>query len=84
MKNFSPNITKTDEKCQKTNNKILSLTLLSTFFGEFSIYRGQVVPLNVEKMNEFYFRTFTLWLSLNYKIFAFGTHLQIMLNDCIT
>ena len=73
------------------------------------IYRGQIVPLNVEKIErkfqELIFRPFT-WREI-YKVFdnldnkkapgpgyinawalksgkyAFGTHLQIIFNDCI-
>ena len=63
-KNNSPNITEIDENGRKTKDKKLICNAFNRVFSEMGIYRGQIVPLNVEKIKrkfqEFIFRPFTL------------------------
>ena len=108
-KNNSPNITEIDENGRKTKNKKSICNAFNRVFSEMGIYRVQIFPLNVEKIErkfqEFNFRPFTLreiyevidnldnkkaprpgyinaWALKSGK-YAFGTHLQIIFNDCI-
>ena len=93
-KNNTPNITEIDENGKKTKDKKSICNAFNRVFSEMGIYRGQIVPLNVEKIErtfqEFNFRPFTL--REIYKVIdnldnngknAIGTYLQIMFNDCI-
>ena len=61
---MSPNINETDENGQKTKEKKLISNAFNRVFSEMGIYREQVVPLNVEKVEqkfqEFNFRPLTL------------------------
>ena len=63
-KNNCPNITEIDENGRKTKDKKSICNALNRVFCEMGIYRGQIVPLNVEKreqkFQEFNFRPFTL------------------------
>ena len=63
-KNNSPNITETDEHGKKRNTKKSICNLFNSDFSEMGIYRGQIVPLNVgkieRKFQEFNLRPFTL------------------------
>ena len=63
-KNNSPNITEIDENGKKTKDKKSICNAFNRVFREMVIYRGHIVPLNVEKIErtfqEFNFRPFTL------------------------
>ena len=63
-KNNSSNITEIDENGRKTKDKKPICNAFNRVFCEMGIYRGQIVPLNVEKIDrkfqEFNFRPFTL------------------------
>ena len=63
-KNNSPNITEIDENGKKTKDKKSICNALNRVFSEMGIYRGQIVPLNVEKIEQTFqeinFRPFTL------------------------
>ena len=63
-KNKSPNTTEIDEKGRKTKDKKSICNAFNRVFCEMGIYRGQIVPLNVEKterkFQDFNFRPFTL------------------------
>ena len=63
-KNNSPNITEIDENGKRAKVKKSICNLLIRVFSEMGIYRGQTVPLNVEKIErifrEFNFSPFTL------------------------
>ena len=63
-KRNSPNITEIDENGKKTKNKKSIFKAFNRVFSEMGIYRGQIVPLNVEKIErtfqEFNFRPFTM------------------------
>ena len=63
-KNNSPNITEMDDNERKTTDKKSICNACNRVFSEMGIYRGQFVPLNVEKVEqkfqEFIFRPFTL------------------------
>ena len=63
-KNKSPNITGIDENGRKTKDKKSICNAFNRVFSEMGIYRGRIVPLNVEKIErkfqEFNFRPFTL------------------------
>ena len=45
----SPNITEVDENGRKTKDKKSICNAFNRVFSEMGIYRGQIVPLNVEK-----------------------------------
>ena len=63
-KNSSPNITEIDENGRRTKGKKWVCSAFNIVFSKMGIYRGQIVPLNVEKIEqkfqEFNFRPFTL------------------------
>ena len=63
-KNNSPNITEINEIGRKTKDKKSICNAFNRVFSEMGIYRAQIVPLNVEQMEqkfqEFNFRPFTL------------------------
>ena len=63
-KNNSSTITEIDENSRKMKDKKSICNVFNRVFSEMGIYRGQIVPLNVEKIEqkfrEFNFRPFTL------------------------
>ena len=63
-KDNSPNITEIDENGRKTKDKKSICYAFNRIFYEMGIYRGQTVPLGVDKIErkfqEFNFRPFTL------------------------
>ena len=63
-KNNIPNISEVDENGRKTKDKKSIFNAFNRVFSKMGIYRGQIVPLNVEKterkFQEFNFRSFTL------------------------
>ena len=62
-KNKSPNITEIDENGRKTKDKKRICNAFNRVFSEMGVYRGQIVLLNVKKIevkfHEFKFRPFT-------------------------
>ena len=63
-KNNSPNITVVDKNSQKGKDKKSICNAFNRVFSKMGIYTGQVIPLNVEKIEqkceEFNFRSSTL------------------------
>ena len=63
-KNNSPNITEIDEIGKEKKDKKSKFNAFNRIYSEMDIYSGQIVPLNVEKIElnfqEFKFRPFTL------------------------
>ena len=70
-KNDSPYITEIDENDKKRKTKNQYVTVLTEFFSEMGIYRGRIVPLNVEKKSE-------LFKSLTSDLLLWGKSLKLL------